>query len=166
MNIRLLTISELQKALNIYKQVTEKMLSHNVTQWDATYPNKDIVAQDIYAGNLYGLYNSNNLCAVTCLNNHFDQAYSTVYWTLDLTAYMAVHRLATHPDFQGKGMAKTLMFFAEEIAIKLGFRGIALDTMTTNKLNMDFYHNLNYKPIGTVNFDRISTPFMCFEKLL
>ena len=77
-----------------------------------------------------------------------------------------IHRLAVHPDFQRKGIARNLMDFAEAHAKNNSFTSIRLDAYTGNKRVLQFYENRGYIKRGEVKFKGRSLPFACMEKQL
>jgi ribosomal protein S18 acetylase RimI-like enzyme len=76
-----------------------------------------------------------------------------------------VHRLCLLPAFQGKGLAKQLMQFAEEYAVKNKYSSIRLDTYSKNFIALNLYDSLKYRRAGDVSF-RAGKTFHCFEKML
>ena len=78
-----------------------------------------------------------------------------------------IHRLAVHPDYQKKGIGKSLMTFAEEYAKINDFKSIRLDTFSKNIRNNKFYKSRNYNQLGNVFFPMQSEyPFHCYEKII
>jgi len=52
--------------------------------------------------------------------------------TKDMGVYSDVLRLATHPDYQGKGLASKLIAEQEELAKKNGYKVFIQHSFTTN----------------------------------
>ena len=70
------------------------------------------------------------------------------------------------PNFQKKGIGKSLMDFAEEYAKKNQFKTVRLDTFSQNKRNNKFYKSRKYIQLGDVFFPMQSEfPFHCYEKI-
>jgi ribosomal protein S18 acetylase RimI-like enzyme len=78
-----------------------------------------------------------------------------------------IHRLAVHPNLQGKGYAQQLMKFAEHYAQENNVLSIRLDTFSQNKRNQKFYELRGYKKLGDIFFPKQSKhPFHCYELVL
>ena len=78
-----------------------------------------------------------------------------------------MHRLAVHPEQQGKGIARELMDFGEQLARKNNYLSVRLDTFSKNPRNNRFYTARDYKKVGEVFFKQKSPhPFYCYEKVL
>jgi len=96
-----------------------------------------------------------------------DTVYEHINWLSKTGINLYVHRLATHPDFWGKGYARKMMDFAEDFARKHVFTSIRLDTFSKNKRNQQFYEARGYRRLGDVYFPHKNEfPFHCYEKLI
>ena len=166
MNIQLSTIDSAERIFKIFKECKEKMENENIFQWTESYPNMEIVIQDIDNKELYELSSETEILGVVCLNVYQDPEYGNIDW-LDKTGNaLIIHRLAINPVFQNKGLAKILMTFAEEYALNAGFKSIRLDAYSGNEKALRIYECLNYKKRGEVNFLGRKLPFFCYEKIL
>lgn len=142
------------------------MEKENILQWTESYPNIEIVIQNIDNKELYELSNEAEIFGVICLNVYQYPEYETVDWKAETEEALIIHRLAISPIFQNKGLAKILMTFAEEYALKAGFKSIRLDAYSGNEKALRIYEGLNYKKRGEVNFLGRKIPFFCYEKIL
>lgn len=59
-----------------------------------------------------------------------------------------IWQVATHPDFEGRGLATALMRFAEERALARGVRRMRLGVEVENVRAQRLYEFLGYVPIG------------------
>ncbi|MFD2880470.1 GNAT family N-acetyltransferase [Paenibacillus rhizoplanae] len=66
--------------------------------------------------------------------------------------HLIMHRLAVHPEIQGKGIARRLIAFAEEFARSSGYRSIRLDTYAKNDRVLKLYPSLGYLQRGEIRF--------------
>jgi len=96
-----------------------------------------------------------------------DDFYSKVKWITPNNKNIYLHRLAVHPNYQGKGYAKQLMNFSFVFAQKNNFISIRLDTFSGNPFNNIFYPKFGFKKLGKIYFRKQSDkPFYCFEKII
>ncbi|GAA3321527.1 hypothetical protein GCM10020331_037750 [Ectobacillus funiculus] len=75
-----------------------------------------------------------------------------------------IHRLAVHPDSQGKGIGKQLLLHAEALATSQGYTSIRLDAYTANPAAITMYERAGYNPVGQIRFPFRKHPYQCFEK--
>ncbi len=59
--------------------------------------------------------------------------------------FMEVLNIGVDPEFQGKGLGKEMMAFAERTAAKLGRKKVTLVTNVKNKQAIGFYNALGYR---------------------
>lgn len=59
-----------------------------------------------------------------------------------------LHRIATNPDFRGKGYVKTIIEWAKKYALANGLKYIRLDTFGDNHALIDYYIKCGFKFLG------------------
>jgi ribosomal protein S18 acetylase RimI-like enzyme len=138
-----------------------------VTQWDAVYPTRETVEDDVRRRALWMLEGAgagaDDIVGCVTLTEDQDPAYVTVAWTLPEPA-LVVHRLCIDPAMQGRGRAHRLMDFAESHAAAHGYASIRLDAYTGNPRAVALYRRRGYREAGQVFFPRRTLPFYCFER--
>jgi GNAT superfamily N-acetyltransferase len=73
-----------------------------------------------------------------------------------------LRQMAVPDEYQGKGIGRALMNFAENLARDRGYRSI---TMHARKNAAGFYEKMGYKRIGD-EFEEITIPHYVMEKVL
>ena len=72
-----------------------------------------------------------------------------------------------HPDYQGKGYARKLMDFVEDMARTKVATSVRLDTFSRNKRNQKFYEQRGYHRLDDIYFPLQSDhPFHCYELVI
>ena len=164
--IRTVVASELEQAMTLYRACARYHAQAGIFQWDETYPSREVVAEDIEGGYLYGLFEGERCLGVVALNHDEPVQYAELEWQYG-ERYMIVHRLCTCPEQQRKGFARRLMAHAEDEARGKGWHSIRLDTYSPNKGAVRFYLGLGYEYRGEVQFEkRRDSGYTCFEKSL
>jgi len=136
-----------------------------IHQWDDVYPSRSTVAEDVARESLY-VAGTNGACqAIITLDDREDEGYRTVSWSSDGPA-LVVHRLCVDPVYQGRGLARLMMRFAEQHATAYGYTSIRLDAYSANPRSVELYRRLGYHEVGRVFFPRRSLPFLLFERLV
>ncbi len=157
---------EILQLLAISKACANHMISQNIYQWNEVYPSISTFEKDILRNELFVLLIENNIIGCIVLTPKIDKEYIPINWLTQNANNLYVHRLAIHPDYQGKGFAQKLMDFAENFAIKNNYSSIRLDTFSKNSRNQKFYELRGYTKLGSVYFPNQSEyPFYCYELL-
>lgn len=163
--IRRAQLNDLQQLLDIKELVIADMAKHNIFQWDHTYPNQDILTQDIENGDLYVIEEDGVICGFACIDTNQAPEYQTLNFNGPETAYV-IHRLAIHPGYSGRGYASQIIKFAEELALQEGVRDLRIDTFSQNHRAQGLFKKQGFDYIGNVFFPRKQEPFCCFHKTI
>ncbi len=164
--IRRAKILEIPEILGITTACMHHLRAQGIFQWTEEYPSREAFEKDIERGELF-VFEDRSINAVIALCTNMHPAYKDITWLTPDTKNMYVHRLAVHPDFQCRGIARKLMDFAEEKAKDNGFVSVRLDTFSKNARNQKFYENRGYTRLGEVYFPEQSDhPFYCYELVL
>lgn len=70
-----------------------------------------------------------------------------MYKNSDSSLY--IRKIATLPQYEGKGIGKRNLLYIEQFAIKNGCSRICLDVYIKSKGAISFYSHLGFKEIGT-----------------
>ena len=166
MTIELAKHSQIDEITELYEACKASMFNQKIYQWNEYYPNLDVLKSDIEKKHLYILIEDNIILGIVALNDNQDDVYSEVVWKYNYSRVLVIHRLAIHPKFQGKGIAKKLMDFSEQFAIENRFESTRLDAFSENPIALSIYEKRNYIKRGTVYFPYRDIPFYCYEKSL
>jgi ribosomal protein S18 acetylase RimI-like enzyme len=160
-------LNDLEKLYTITKSCANHMIKNAIFQWNDSYPSKQVLQEDIELQQIWKLTHKNTIVGIIVLTEIEDKEYEGVKWLTKNDKNLYIHRLAVHPNFQGKGYAQKLMDFAESFASKNSYKSIRLDTFSKNKRNQTFYEKRKYKKLGSIYFPNQSEfPFFCYEKVL
>ena len=160
-------ISDIDAILNITKSCALHMIQNNIHQWNEHYPDKASFINDVRNDELFVYCVGEKVVACISLCNEMDVVYEPVHWKTINNNNLYVHRLAVHPDFQKKGLGKSLMDFAEKYAKDKRYVSVRLDTFSENKRNLKFYESRGYHKLDSIYFPKQSKfPFYCYELIL
>lgn len=163
--IRLATLRDIPRILQIKDLAISHMYHHQIFQWSESYPSEEILKQDIGSNELYVIEDQGLLVGFACINTDQSPEYQSLTWTTSPKAYV-VHRLAIDPTCTGKGYATQLMDFAKTLAKSQNTFAMRIDTFSQNTFAQQLFLKLGYTYIGEVFFDRKEEPFYCYEKHL
>ncbi len=100
--------------LTIIQDAVADMESKGIYQWDDIYPNEETINSDLSNDHLYVYIDNESVKGIMVLNEHQDKEYESICWKYNSGCQMVVHRLCVDPRFQGQGIARQLMAYAEE----------------------------------------------------
>lgn len=167
MTISLSEKHQLDEIYSLTNSCAANLISKGVYQWNENYPPKSKLAEDISRGELYCITNDDKIIGIIVITEKEDIEYKNIDWLTPQGSSLYIHRLAVHPNHQGKGYAKELMDFAESFAKSMDYASVRLDTFSKNLKNNLFYKNRGYKQLSDVFFPNQSElPFHCYELVL
>lgn len=162
--IQIAKLSQIEQILALTKACGEKMIKEGIFQWNETYPNSEAFQKDIDRRELYVFVLENIIAGCIVISTKINEEYKVVKWLTQTSKHYYIHRLAVHPNYQGKGIARRLMDFAENLGIKNNKVSIRLDTFSQNPRNQKFYEARGYKRLENIYFPNQSEfPFYCYE---
>ena len=165
--IKLARLSDLDRVKEIAEACAEKMIEDNIFQWNEKYPSKEIFREDIKNNDLFVAWINSEIVGCIMLSSYKDDVYKNVKWISEDSNNLYIHRLAVHPSFQKKGIARKMMDYAEAYAKSKNHKSVRLDTFSKNHRNNKFYKSRGYNKLDDVYFPKQSEfPFHCYEKLV
>jgi GNAT superfamily N-acetyltransferase len=162
LSIRPAAEADVPAVVALARACVAEMLRRGIDQWDEVYPPPTQFSSDASAGSLYVASLRTDIVGALALDERQDAEYEAVPWTMLDGRVAVVHRLMVHPAFQGRGIAKELMRFAERKAADLGCGAMRLDAYSRNPQALRLYRTLGYRAAGDVVFRK--GVFRCFEK--
>ena len=158
---------DLDQLLTVVKSCGKSLIDQGVFQWNENYPSKEILLNDVELKQIWKLEVESIIVGLIVITEFEDPEYQQVKWLTKNEYHLYIHRLAVHPNFQGKGYAQNLMDFAEKYAMENGYKSIRLDTFSQNIRNQKFYEQRNYIKLESIYFPNQSAfPFYCYEKIM
>lgn len=165
--IRKATLNDIDEIIKITKACAKVMTDKDIHQWNAHYPDKSTFKNDVLRNELYVIEKNKTLVGCVVISSFMDKYYMPISWLTNNKRNIYIHRLAIHPEYQGKGYAIKLMDFAENFAKENNYTSVRLDTFSKNRRNQKFYELRGYKKLENVYFPKQSThPFYCYELIL
>ena len=166
MMIRKAKINELDEIMNMYTSCVDGMQKANIDQWDSTYPNRDIICEDIRNKSFYIFLINDKIIGGINIDKIQDKTYLDIEWKDKGNKFLVVHRLAVRQEFWKKGIGNKLMIFAESLVKEKKLNSIRLDTYSSNPIAINFYLNLGYIKKGEIFLKPNKNEYYCFEKLI
>ena len=152
--------------MKMYKSCVTGMLKNGINQWDDTYPNQEIINEDLSTGTYYVAEMDGTVIGGINIDQNQDDTYLPLNWKDKSNSFLVVHRLGVKEEFWNKKIGKDLMLFTESLVIKKGLKSIRLDTYSGNPKAMQFYIRLGYTELGKINLKPDKNKYHCFEKII
>ena len=166
MTIRKANKTDLDNIMSMYKSCVNGMVNNGIDQWDETYPNANIILEDLKAMTYYVVEIDRSIIGGINIDQNQDKTYLEMDWKDKSNSFLIVHRLAVKEEFWNKKIGKYLMLFAEELVREKGLKSIRLDTYSGNPKAMKFYKKLGYSELGSINLKPNKNEYYCFEKII
>jgi N-acetylglutamate synthase-like GNAT family acetyltransferase len=150
--IRKARIEDLNDILEVIKDAKELLRKNNSMQWQTSkYPDASIFLEDIRKGYLYVCEEDGKVGGVATLLEEPDENYHEIegQWLND-EKYYSIHRLAVKSEYYGRGIAKQLFKYFEEITKKAGIKNIRVDTTSENSVMHHLLNIFNYQVCGKI----------------
>ena len=126
MIIRQAKISDIKSIMLMYKSCVSGMLENNITQWDKSYPNLEIIKLDVKRETYFVAEEENIIIGGINIDQNQDPKYLSVTWGDSSKDYLVVHRLAVKYDFWNK-----------KIGLKYYYNSYAYQTICQYKANFN-----------------------------
>ena len=166
MIIRKANKTDLKNIMKMYKSCVTGMLENGINQWDNTYPNTEIISEDLNVGTYYVAEIDGTIIGGINIDRNQDDTYLALDWEDKSDSFLVVHRLGVKEEFWNKKIGKYLMLFTENLVIEKGLKSIRLDTYSGNPKAMEFYRRLGYTELGTIDLKPDKEKYFCFEKII
>jgi Acetyltransferases len=166
MEIVRLTKEDLKSLVRLYRDVSAELRRAGIKQWDWFYPNRFVIGGDVKRGTAFGIRDGGRVIGAVVVDRRQSGEYKALPWHDWTGEPGCIHRLAVHPNWQGKGLGRALLQYAEEEARSKGSTSIRLDVYTGNPGAVGMYRRAGYMEIGAVRFPMREEPYLCFEKAL
>ena len=159
------TPAQLPQIWAILQQAIAQRKADGSLQWQNGYPNEEVVAADITAGNGYAFLHNNQVIAYIAILFGVEIPYTSIEgrWLTE-GAYATLHRLAVADAVKGKGLAGQLLTLAEDYCARRKVPSIRLDTSTDNQQMLRTAARLGYTYCGIVY--QGGAPRNAYEKVL
>ena len=170
MIIRLSTLNDVSRIMEIIEDAKALLKSLHIDQWQNGYPNVEQVENDIKNEESYVIVDDKNtIMATTMFTTRPEPTYKKVIdgnWIIDESLpYGVIHRLAMAKEFRGLGIAK---FVFEELHQKLqnqGIKSLKIDTHEKNLGMQSLIKKMGYQYCGII-YTSYNAKRLAFEKVI
>ncbi len=164
---------DLGRISEFYDLMIDDLEAHeNYPRWKKNeHPTVEEAAQEIKEGSFYLAEMDGAMMGNMILNHKAEDGFDHVSWQIEAAPeeVYIIHSLAVHPAYQGQGLAKAFVAFAEDLARNEHCRAIRLSSVEGNFPASHLYETCGYIYRGTASLgyeDRGLPRFDLYEKVL
>lgn len=165
MKFRPASQADIERIMELIRQAIDHLKRCGVDQWQKGYPDRASIQADIDEQTGYLLADGTQAVGYMCVSFDGEPAYGSIdgAWK-SLQDYAVIHRMAIDDSAKGRGLASTMMEFAETLCVLRGIRSIKVDTDMDNHAMRHILEKNGYQYCGLIRFD--NSDKIAFEKLL
>jgi GNAT superfamily N-acetyltransferase len=158
--------SDFIEILYLLKVCILDMNQKGLKHWNNTYPGSERIQQDLAGGLIY-LAKEKGVCkGMITLAEREPPDYQQIAFQSGVKKPLFLQHLAVHPRWQGKGIARQLIAFAEKVAKERGFDAVRLDVYKISETARHFCEEQNFKEVALFHAAYQQIPYLCYEKKL
>ena len=173
MNIRKAKLYEIELCYEVIKDAKRVFKERNSTQWQDKdgYPNLETLQNDFNKDELY-LVEDKEIVGVFVFSKTKEKCYENIVegsWLTTNNKYGVLHRIAILEKYRGKGYAKQIMQYIEELARNMKLDSIKVDTMENNIEMRKTLLKSNYQECGIIYLlrkDVLDPKRLAYEKVI
>jgi ribosomal protein S18 acetylase RimI-like enzyme len=142
------------------------MNAKGLKHWNSCYPCSETILSDLESGTIY-LTKDKGVCkGMVTLNDQPPEDYKDLHFNSGKQKPIYLQNLAVHPRWQGMGIARQMVEFAQKIAQEKGFDCIRLDVFQPSDKARQLYEKQLFKEVASFYSADQKIPFVCYEKQL
>lgn len=168
--MRMATKEDLASILTIIEKARASLAKNNIPQWqNGDGPNKAVLQADIQNKQSYVLIAANLVIGVATISTGPEAAYDDLKsgnWLIADSPYVAIHRVAVDPDYQGKGYAFMLLSFLITAARLRNYVDIRIDTHPKNQVMQYVIKKVGFEHRGTIQLAVANGERFAYQLLL
>lgn len=151
MTIRKATTADIDAIMACIADAQALLKSCGVDQWQDGYPTADIIRCDIARGESFVVTKGEDVVATAVISFAGEPTYKTIEgeWKND-NPYAVIHRLAVRSTSRGKGYAKAIFDYAEQLCAENKITDLRVDTHADNRIMQRLLDGLGYTYCGVI----------------
>lgn len=150
---RVALLRDFDECWSLINKARQQMMDSGLHQWSDGYPSEDTVLNDINNGVARVITFDGRIAVygAVILNGEPQYDYICGKWVTEGN-YYAVHRLATHPDLQREGLARTFIKQVKGLCEVEQVPSIKVDTHLKNVKMIRLLSSMGFCYCGTVDY--------------
>lgn len=134
--------------------------------WNNAYPGTDFLVESIKNKNLFIYKDLGVAKGMVVLSSNEPEEYKDIEWKGKKEGILFLHFLTVHPNWQGEGIAKRLIEFAESYAKDNSFSTMRVDVFSGVDGAEKLCVGMGFNQAGQFHSKFQQTPYFAYEKSL
>jgi len=156
--------TDLIEILYLLRVCIHDMNTKGMKHWNSAVPDSDAIQSDLIGGTVF-LVKDKGVCkGMVTLNEHEPEDYKEMQFNSGKHKPLYLQNMAVHPRWQGMGIAKLMVEFAQQLAKNKGFDCIRLDVFKPSANARQLYEKQNFREVASFHSAYQKIPFVCYEK--
>lgn len=138
----------------LYNDLNDYLAVHeNGPRWKkGIYPLREHAEEALTEGTLYVAVSDGKIAGTAVFSRQQGDVYQEVHWqTAFDVPVIVICKLAVHPDYLGRGVAKALLNHAVVLGKEQGVKAIRLDTYEENLPAIKLYEKCGFSCMGRID---------------
>ena len=169
MKIRLSTLDDIPKILEIIDDAKALLKSLEIDQWQNGYPNAEQVENDIINKESYVVVNDDKIIGTTMFTTRKEPTYKKVIdgkWIVEeAKPYGVIHRLATSAKHRNQGIAQFIFNEMHQQLKDKNIQSLKIDTHEKNIGMQSLIKKMRYQYCGII-YTSYGDKRLAFEKVI
>lgn len=142
----------LERMCEITDMAKRQLRGLGLDQWQKGYPSREVWIQDIKDGCTYLAMEDGEVLGMFAFQTTPDPSYGVIdgAWLTD-GDYASMHRVCVSDESKGKGVAGQMFAYGFELAGKLGFPAVRIDTHPGNQPMQRALKKAGFLPCGEIH---------------
>ena len=156
--------SDLVEVMFLVRECVIQMNADGMKQWNSAYPSPQMLQEEIENGNLYLAKEMGVARGLLTITDKIPESYKDIKWSDKGTKVLYIELLAVHPNWQGKGITKMLLDYANSFAKENNYDTIRTGLLSEHPLIKRLIENDTFEKTGEYYSVYQKTPYQSFEK--
>ena len=168
MIVRKTRAEDVDAVVSLIEITRENFRIDGIPQWQGEYPNREVILSDMQRGESYVCEMDGTVCGFCAIVTGIELDYVCIYegkWRND-REYVALHRVAVHPDAKGKGVGAAFVSRAVEIAREHGLHDVKCDTHEVNSNMRRMLEKNGFEYCGVIFLSSDGSPRVAYQKCI
>lgn len=143
---------DLERVMELVADAQNWFREQEIDQWQDGYPTRELISSDIVGSINYIVELNGIVVATAVISFDGEPTYSVIRgrgW-LNENRYAVVHRIAVADECRRKGIAKEILYYAEELCRERGVADIRIDTHRDNLAMRSLLKKMGYTHCGRI----------------
>ena len=162
--------TDLAEIMKIIVNARQHLKKQDIPQWqNGEGPNERRLALDISLNQCYVLIVDQMIAGLGVISADKEEPYEQIkngHWQALSTSYAVIHRVALNSNFQGKGLALTLINFLISVARMNGFLDIRIDTHPKNHIMQQLIKKAGFSYRGEILLEALNGERLAYQLVL